>query len=67
MAQCIRTLGGRIVGEPVKAVCQGVLDEGGRFVLRLANRQLDLAEGRRRRYAGKQVAQLFKRIGLQTI
>ena len=34
-------------------------------MLRLANRKLYLAKSRRWCYAGKQVAQLFKRIGLQ--
>jgi len=34
-------------------------------MLRLSARQLDLAKCRRWRHAGKQVAQLFKRIGLQ--
>jgi hypothetical protein len=44
LAQGIRALGGRIVGQAAEVVGQRLLDEGRRLVLRLADRQLDFAK-----------------------
>ena len=52
-------------GRPLATKPNAVDDELRRRMLRFAYRELDFAKTRRRRHAGKQVAQLFEGVGLQ--
>ena len=57
---------GRIIRQTAESGSQRVLDESRCRVLRLANRELDLPQFGVRRHAGKELAQSFKRVGMQS-
>jgi len=71
MAQSLAALRGRIHRQRIQIIRQRAPDQRRRSVLRFTNGQPDLTKslesaiGRRWRYAAAQLAQLFKRIGLQ--
>ena len=56
---------GRIVRQPAEPGNQRFLDEGRSFVLRFADRELDFLVLRIGCDAGKELAQFFKRVGVQ--
>jgi hypothetical protein len=67
LAQGVAARGRGIIRQARQAGGQRFLDEGRRRVLRLADRQPDLAEAGRRPQALEQLAQFLERVGLEQV